>query len=54
MHVGIGKGEPAIDVGTILCRTIAAKSAFGILIGQVVQDRRVLGQDPAIDIESRH
>src|SRR5690606_32564660 len=46
--VGVGEGRPAVDFGTPARAAVAIQARPGMLFGQVVEDRRVLGQRPAV------
>ena len=48
MHVGVDQRQPAIHFRARLRRAVAAELRFGMQVGEVIQDRDVLGEDPAI------
>jgi hypothetical protein len=54
MHIGIDETQPAIDLGATFGRTVASESRVLMCVGEVVQNRRVLCQYPAVFLEHRH
>lgn len=54
MHVGIGEGDPAIDLRTAARGAIAGQTGERRDVGDVVEDGRVLGQCPVVDKQQRH
>ena len=54
MHVRVHEREPAIDLGAAFRGAVAAELRFGKLVGEVVEDRAVLRQHPAVLLVDRN
>lgn len=54
MQIGVDEGDPAIDLGAATRGAVATQAGQRCGVGDIVEDRRILGQCPLVDHQQRH